>query len=251
MIKGIGFKYEKFNFPVGEMHVRLKDCLPHGYVNIIFNFERNEEVLELLLICDALKRKGIGLEILQMDYVPFGRQDRVAVNGEPLSVSVFAELINSCGFKQVRIIDPHSDVTPALIKNCVITQQHEVFEKYFNGLKDFYLVSPDGGALKKIYKLAEKVECKEVIECSKIRNVKTGEIAGIKVNFNGSLMGIDCFIVDDICDGGRTFIEIAKALQSKGAGKITLMVTHGFFTKGLSVFDGLIDEIFTLKGKIK
>ena len=62
------------------------------------------------------------------------------------------------------------------------------------------------------------------------------------------------YIVDDICDGGRTFIEIAKYLKeadSIDSSRIHLMVTHGFFTKGLGVFDGLIDHIYTRKGKIK
>jgi Phosphoribosylpyrophosphate synthetase len=85
----------------------------------------------------------------------------------------------------------------------------------FKDKKDFFLVSPDGGALKKIYKLAEKVDCLGVIECSKNRNIKTGEITTTKVYTDGrSVDGKDCYIVDDICDGGRTFIEIAKELKS-------------------------------------
>jgi ribose-phosphate pyrophosphokinase len=50
-------------------------------------------------------------------------------------------------------------------------------------------------------------------------------------------------MVDDICDGGRTFIELAKELRGMGAEKVHLYVTHGFFTKGLSVFDGIIDVV--------
>ena len=114
-----------------------------------------------------------------------------------------------------------------------------------------YLLSPYGGALKKIYKLAAICKPIGVVECSKIRNVSSGEIIGVNVPFH---MGVatNFVIVDDICDGGRTFTEIAKVLKTKNPdNKVILMVTHCFFTKGLEVFDGLIDEIYTRKGKVK
>lgn len=250
MIKGIGFDHEKFNFPCGEMQVRLKNVRPGARVSFHFIFERNDDAIEMLLVTDALRRAGLILEGIAMPYVPFGRQDRVASDGEALSIAVFAELINSCGAKVVEITDPHSEVTTALIKNVKVRQQHEVFSGYFDGLSDYWLICPDGGALKKVYKLASIVDSLGVIECSKNRNVKTGEITGVTVHAE-SLGSKDCYIVDDICDGGRTFIEIAKELKKKEAGRIILMVTHGFFTKGLEVFDGLIDEIYTMNGRVK
>lgn len=250
MINPIGFTYEKFNFPVGEMHIKLKTFQWHKIVSMEFVFEKNEDIIELLLVVDALKRIDNKLDSLILNYVPFGRQDRVNEYGECFSLKVFADLINSCGFKVVVITDPHSDVTTALINNCYVTPQDYVFAPYFEGKNEFYLISPDGGSLKKIYKLAKLVDCYDVIECSKLRNTKTGEITGVKVHFD-DFGNKDCYIVDDICDGGRTFIEIAKELKKKNCGRIILMVTHGFFTKGLEVFDGLIDEIYTLKGKVK
>lgn len=244
MITGIGFTHETFKFPVGELHVRVKAHQDIASIN--FSFERSEEVLELLLLCDALKREGVFLKKLYIPYVPFGRQDRVAVGGECFSLSVLCNLINSIGFQLVQVTDPHSDVQTALLDNCEVIEQWEVFKDVsMSG----YLVCPDGGALKKIYKLA-KVKHLPVVECSKKRDVETGEITGVIVHAE-DLDGKDCYIVDDICDGGRTFTEIAKVLRSKNCGKIALCVTHGFFTKGLEVFDGLIDEIYTLKGKVK
>lgn len=265
MIKGIGFEYEMFKFPVGEMQVRITSWSkyeesmqtrnPCFKVDIRWDFERTEELVELLLIVDALKNLRLNVEDLIISYVPFGRQDRVAVLGESFSLRVFTDLINSIGAERVWIDDPHSDVTPALIKNCMITEQWQIFEKMlrFNDMRKFYLVSPDGGALKKIYKLAQAVMCLGVIECSKQRNVRDGNITGVTVNLPASLTNEDLYIVDDICDGGRTFTEIAKAIKKDPTftGKIYLMVTHGFFTKGLEVFNGLIDGIYTKEGKVK
>jgi ribose-phosphate pyrophosphokinase len=253
MIVGIGFEHDKFCFPCGEMHVRIKDFEVGRRVSLHFLFEKNEDLVELLLVCDAIKRCGMILEGIAMPYVPFGRQDRVAVQGESLSLKVFCDLLNSCEAKIVNITDHHSDVTTALIKNVVVLEQWEVFERYFEGKKNFYLISPDGGALKKIYKLASKVDCKGVIEFSKQRNTRTGEITGVIGYPPRRIDGVnDFYIVDDICDGGRTFIEISKVIKSwQTSGKVILCVTHGFFTKGLGVFEGLIDEIYTLKGRVK
>lgn len=244
---------KKFNFPCGEMHIQIKNWPITGdEFDQEFEFKKNEDIIELFLKVDAMKRLGMTLRTLTIPYVPFSRQDRVNVKGECFSLAVFADFINSLGAKKVVVVDPHSDVTPALIKNCAVVHQHEIFAPMFKDKNDFFLISPDGGALKKIYKLAALVDSIGVIECSKNRNVKTGEITGVKVYTDGrNMAGVDCYIVDDICDGGRTFIEIAKELKKLNCGKIILMVTHGFFTKGLEVFDDLIDEIYTLKGKIK
>ncbi len=248
MIKGIGFEHTKFNFPCGEMHVKITHPVPK-HVSLHFIFEKNEDIIELLLVADALKQADMILESIAIGYVPFGRQDRVAVPGEAFSLKVFANLINGLGAKEVCIVDPHSDVTMALIENSKVVRQDVIFLHYFENRTDFYLISPDGGALKKIYKLASQVDCLGVIECTKDRDVKTGDITKTIVHHE-DLEGKDCVMVDDICDGGRTFVEIAKVLKKKNAGKITLMVTHGKFTKGLEVFKGLIDEIYTNKGKV-
>ena len=89
-----------------------------------------------------------------------------------------------------------------------------------------------------------------VIHCEKIRNVKNGEILETIVH-KEDLGGHDAIIVDDICVGGRTFIEIAKILKKRNCGKITLMVSHGIFSNGLEVFRDLIDEIYTKDARLK
>jgi ribose-phosphate pyrophosphokinase len=249
-IIGIGFDVMKFNFPTGEMQVTVKLKEKIEIADMIFEFKKNEDIIELLLTCDALKRQRVSLDTLYMAYVPFSRQDRAANIGESLSLKVFCDLINGLGFQKVVICDPHSDVTPALLNNCVVKPQWLGFNSIFEDKKDFYLISPDGGALKKIYKLAAKVDCKEVLEFGKARDTKTGEITATTFPHR-DLAGADCYIIDDICDGGKTFTEIAKILKTQGVGKIILCVTHGFFTKGLGVFDGLIDEIHTMKGQVK
>ncbi len=258
---------EKFIFPNGELHLSLNLDFNGGVVfnpyrsygvresiaiDVSFDYENDAEIFELLLTCENIKHRGHVLNTLYLGYVPYSRQDRRMTENEPLSIKVFADLINSLNFKEVIIIDAHSQVTTALINNCTEIEQcdsqvlQELLRSYDE--KIFYLISPDGGALKKTYKIASMCNSSGVIECSKQRNLKTGEITGTIVHCQ-DFMNADCIIVDDICDGGRTFIEIAKILHQRNCGKIILYVTHGFFTKGLEVFDGLIDQIFTTKGE--
>lgn len=253
--------YAELYFPVGEWHCIIGNrAIGSTEVIITWEFEQCDELVKLMLLCNAIQRKYPKMLIyLVMPYVPFARQDRINVVGEPLSIAVFANVINSLKFERVTVMDPHSDVVPALINRVHVIHQTDVFgptlRRIVNDVVgDIVLISPDGGALKKIYKLAQCVKSQGVIECSKRRDVRTGEIDGVTVpEYYAQYAGYHAVIVDDICDGGRTFIELAKALIERGceSKRITLMVTHGFFTKGLQVFDGLIDHIYTRKGQVR
>jgi len=254
--------HSTFNFPAGEMHIRLntdqefRNALSHG-IKVTWEFQKNEDIVELLLYCNALKEAGIRLRELVIPYFPFSRQDRVAVPGECFSLRVMCDLVNGLNAEKVVVYDPHSPVLTALLKNCSPVTQTQIFRSMLmNVLEDedhAVLISPDAGASKKTFDLAKHIPStfhRGVVECSKRRDPGTGEITGTTVHAAFSLDGHVCVIVDDICDGGRTFIEIAKEIRKNHKPKkIVLMVTHGIFSKGLKVFDGLIDEIFTYKGR--
>lgn len=258
--------HKTFKFPVGEMQVTVEDLVALR-VTVGFTFTCNEDIIELLLFCDAAKRQGHVLDRLHMHYVPFSRQDRCNNPGEAFSLKVFCDLINALHFNTVIIRDPHSDVTPALLNNCTVIPQWEGLGALIRQhvRTPFYLVAPDAGALKKTHKLAQTlsipgiswrtddVRLLGVIESSKIRNTQTGEITGTVVHASSLIstvtkgdrdIDVTYVIPDDICDGGRTFIELAKELRAMGARRIHLYVTHGFFTKGINVFDGIIDGVY-------
>lgn len=246
--------HNTFAFPVGELQVTIEPAGSFDRLNVNLRFEKSDDIVELMLLVDAASRAGYPAGTLTMPYVPFSRQDRVNARGESLSLAVFANLINSLNFQRVIIHDPHSDVSTALLKNCIVVQQWELMTLLIDSKVrgNFWLVSPDAGALKKTYSLAKMFtgtsRFKGVIEASKKRNTATGEITETVVPdwgpiFNYNRAADTYVIVDDICDGGRTFIELAKALRLRSVEKIHLYVTHGFFTKGKQVFDGLIDEV--------
>lgn len=232
-------------------------------IDVTFTFTKNEDILELLLFCDAARRQGNFLSRLTMPYVPFSRQDRCNNPGEAFSLKVFCDLINGLNFRTVVIHDPHSDVTPALLNNCIVQNQWELLAPLIrvHVKTPFYLVAPDAGALKKTHKLAQTLKTTDpqrllgVIESSKERNTATGEITGTVVHASGLIRSVTVgdqdipityVIPDDIIDGGRTFTELAKELRGMGAERVHLYVTHGFFTKGKDVFNGIIDEVHAI-----
>lgn len=243
--------FKQISFPNGETRIDLEytDDLssPH---NFEWEFKSNADIMELLLFADALKRSSKEIGTITIKYFPYSRQDRSDPFNTSFSLKVMTNIINSIGAKRVVIYDPHSDVTPALINNVAIIKQKNILRKYIPSNINHYLISPDAGATKKTNTLFKPNSTIAVVQCTKLRDSQSGLITGTQVHID-NLHNKPCYIVDDICDGGKTFIEIAKELKKLNAGKIVLLVTHGFFTKGLEVFEGLIDEVYTKEGKIK
>ena len=238
-------QFQSFIFSGGEPHIKINpDFDVSETVTITHRINSFNDFGLLLLAVDALKRMEVKLINVFIPYFPAARQDRVMIAGEPLSVKVYADILNSLKLNKITVFDAHSEVTSALLDNCEVIPNHafiaEVLKKIGNDVK---LISPDGGALKKIYKVSEYLGGVDVVECSKSRDVKTGKLSGFKV-YDDDLQGKDCLIVDDICDGGGTFIGLAEELKKKNAGKLYLAVSHGIFNKGFESMKAF-EKIFT------
>lgn len=237
--------FEQFKFSGGEIHIKINPEEIRGSLHISTRLNTSDDIMQLLLAVDSLRRLNVKDISLYIPYLPYARQDRVMVSGEPLSLRVMADLINGCGFTKVNVLDVHSDVATALINNCEVINNHLHVLTILAHKKDYLLVSPDAGAAKKIFKLAKYLEYQnEIIVCEKIRDVQTGDIIRTKVDCN-DLEGKNCYIVDDICDGGATFIAIAKELKLKNCGKLFLIVTHGIFSKGTEELQRYFHKIYT------
>lgn len=196
---------------------------------------------------DALRHQfPMASYLLELNYVPYGRQDRRCSNGEALGIKVFGAYINALEFSAVLITDPHSDVTAACIDRVQVVDQAEVF----GGVHDFgvgwYIVAPDMGAKKKAEKFAKATCAFGVITCYKERDMATGEITsqGI-VGWENVPKGAKLFVLDDICDGGRTFVGVRELLQQLEPAKVELAVTHGIFSYGTEVVEKIYDAVYT------
>jgi ribose-phosphate pyrophosphokinase len=249
----ISYKY--FVFPDGQPHLELDmSKMPQNTegVRILTRLANPSDVFTALIAKDALESMGFEHIELTVSYLMAARMDRQMKEGEPFSLRVLSAILNQANFKKITIFDPHSDVSTALllrskaigneafVKDCI----EDFIKNALNteGGDDYYLISPDAGALKKIHKVAQYVNAPRVAECMKMRDVKTGNLSGFKT-MESDFEGKTCFIVDDICDGGGTFIGLAALLKQHNAGKIVLIVSHGIFSKGFELAN--IDATYT------
>ena len=232
-----------------------------------------------LIVCanQALRELGAKKVSLYVPYFLGARSDRKFVEGGiNFLKTVICPIINSQKFDAVNVMDPHSDVLEACLNNfhkvtnvkLVDFALNDYMSTYPVGKDKVVLVSPDAGALKKVFHVAEELHFKnEIVIASKHRDLVSGKITRTDVPLNETHKGKDFFILDDICDGGRTFIEIAKVLhKEQPESKVYLVVTHGIFSAGFrelsQYFDGIyctnsiknieskvLEEFFDLEGK--
>lgn len=251
-----GYDLKFWTFPGGERSVKIMRN-PFSPVDIramTVKFRNSDDLIDMLLTCNALRNlEGADIKIqLEIPYFPFSRQDRVMTEGEPFGAQVAADIIKLCNFSKVTTWDAHSDVLAAMFPAGAYwnVPQHTLWASEMTLIASpsatTKLISPDAGAAKKIYKLAQYTGL-QVIEANKIRDVATGAIVKTAIDMS-QFEGVQrAIIVDDICDGGRTFTELAKVIRDGGyTGKLVLCVTHGIFSKGLTDDFNIIDEIYTL-----
>lgn len=247
---------QTWKFPGGEMGVRLGDCsefLRQGAirheVDITLNFRSNDDLFVLAQIMDAISQwRKNSYVTLRMPYVPYARQDRRMTQGEANGVKVVGNFINSLGFDSVIVTDPHSDVVGAVFNNLTIIEQHKAMKNLsllISSAKTV-LVSPDAGALKKVYKVANTIGTSRVITADKVRDVMSGNIIDTVVNSTMHIGTDNFLVVDDIIDGGGTFLELAKKLRPLTDGKLQLCATHGIFSKGYDDLLNAYDDIFVV-----
>lgn len=246
--------HESFVFHGGEPHIKL-NVPQRGIASPVDSAEEvlitqratnAAEFMLILLATDALRRAGYRRISLLLPYFPAARQDRPMVPGEPLSIRVYADLINAQNFERVIVFDPHSDVTPALLNNVEIVTNQGFIEQVLTHFdrETVTLIAPDAGAAKKIHKLAVALGGLPVVLGEKVRDVRTGALMGFQV-FADILSGRHCLIVDDICDGGGTFVGLAAELRKLNPAGVSLAVSHGIFSKGFAPLTAVLDRVFT------
>jgi ribose-phosphate pyrophosphokinase len=245
--------YKKFIFSGGEVHIKLtsEGRLTVNKVLITHRINNSQNLMELLLAADAVRRQFANAVISAfIPYLPYARQDRPMVEGEPFSLKVFVNLLKTANFNKVFTLDPHSDVSPALIDNLEIIEPYYLKQTFYDIRKEYgdeiLLVAPDGGALKKIYNHAKYIEYKDEIICAtKHRDVSNGKILRTEIP-DGSYGDFGAiWIMDDICDGGRTFIELAKILKMYGGKRVVLSVSHAIVSHGEEELKKYIDKIYS------
>ena len=241
---GTSIEFQVFTFDRGVPYFIIIDQLYRGDAITICTRIRSFNDLGLLLLAvDALRRIGVEERYLLLPYFPAGREDRVQLPGEPLSVKFYADLINAMNFREVKIIDPHSKITSGLLDRVIAISNHQFVEMAIGSLKDYVLIAPDVETSEKVFLLSHFLDGKKVVECSEQIDEHTGKSTHYHVGCT-NLNQQTCVVVDSVCTDGRSFITLAKALKKKNAGELILVVTHGLFTEGIDELKQYYSSIF-------
>jgi len=252
-------------FPGGEVGVNINTGSLDAWspqtgrvksIDLFAKIQNSDQLMAMFLATDALRRVYPYAVIdLTIPYFPYARQDRVCNAGEALSVKVVAQLINAMKYASVTVVDPHSPVLVAALDKVFIIEQKDAFKRIKQDWHNWTIVAPDMGATKKTEDFAKLVGAKDVLYCNKKRNLSDGKILGMSI-LNPEILqtlGSKLLVLDDICDGGRTFIEVASAIERVSPGYYTgkmdytieLAVTHGIFSKGVGVLTDEFDHVYT------
>lgn len=249
-IEGAEADLKVWKFPTGEVGVKCEavtdENLPADSAIVIrLDWESNDDLMALAQLKELIDSHYFTNVVLLMPYVPYSRQDRRCHPGEALALKVLGNFINSLNFAYVMIADPHSYVCENVINRARIVTQEEIVGRVMTLLPNVkYVIAPDAGASKKIFNLAAVKEGKvEVIVADKLRS-KNGEVFSVKLpDALYELTGQEVLVVDDICDGGATFLELGREIRRYYPGALRLYVTHGFFTKGYAALTKVYDSI--------
>lgn len=247
---GIRIKPEVFKFPGGEIGIRVDTQHVDPFqltlgTKIYAHMTASDDPITLMMLVDAMRRAGFKRLSLKLYYVPYARQDRVGVPGESLSIHVLANTINQMGFDSVTILDPHSHVTSALFERVHVIEKKTLISHMRLNIpwEKTTVVAPDAGAVKSAFEVAKTFNAGDFMVANKVRDLATGEI--LRTDFHGDVKGKRLLIIDDICDGGRTFIELAKLIRPMEPARLELFVTHGIFSKGYDIMTEYFDRVYT------
>jgi ribose-phosphate pyrophosphokinase len=227
-------------YPDSQPHVTLKGIGPDDDVHVIHPMRSALDVMRLASIGNALKHATAGSKHLTIPYLLGARSDRVMKPGDSVELEVMADIINNCRFNTVRIFDVHSPRALELIQRSSNVDNRVLVQGY--GQENAVLIVPDKGAVHKSHAYRGwNPNITDTVYCDKARDLSNGAIT-LKVLDPDKCTDRNCVIIDDLCDGGGTFLAIAEQIKPK---HLTLIVTHGIFSKGFPALLRSFQEIIT------
>lgn len=233
-------------FTDGQPHVKIpiKDIPNHA--TIFGRITNANDLLALQLIVDVLRFNGKNDLNLQLSYLMGARMDREASEGEPSTLKVVCEVINRLKFNSIELFDVHSYVAQTLLRarNVLPIEQVRYILGNTSKNRESVVVIPDAGAANRVKSILHGYNI-DTVQCLKTRNSQTQELSDFQVcSPIEFLAGRNCIIIDDICDGGRTFTNLANILKEQyDVRDISLYVSHGIFSYGENLKG--IDSIWT------
>lgn len=237
------------SFPDGTLLIKEEGAVGNKTAGLSWHYENDREFLALIYLVKHLQSHGVEKLDLYMPYIPNARQDRVNNEEDIFTLKYFAQLLNSLKLSSVTVLDPHSNVSTALIEGLIVKSPKVYVQRVLKELMGqegeapvmFY---PDEGAGKRYSGMVNLPYAFGI----KKRDWKSGQIQGLDVaGETGLIQGSNILIVDDICSKGGTFLHSARRLKELGCKNIYLYVSHceNTILTGELISSGLLKKIYT------
>jgi len=239
--------FHTWTFPGKEVGLKLAGKVKDVETWITLWMPDSQDLILYFNLLDALRVAGVSKYNIsvRMPYVPYARQDRVCHEGESNALEIFSRMFRHMSYcREVIIDDPHSNV--AIDDLSSMWYELKINRQSFCA-RDLplynTLIAPDKGAHNKAS--THKQVCNKVADC--VFLTKTRSALGVAYDDykQDSLVGTAC-VVDDLCDGGATFLSVGKMLRATQPRltKLDLYVTHGLFSKGDKDLHDVFDNVY-------
>ena len=189
----------------------------------------NDNLMELLIMADALRRSSASRITAVIPYFGYARQDRRTKARTPITAKLVANMIVEAGVERVLTMDLHATQIQGFfdipVDNLYASPIFalDIQSKFSDSMDDMMVVSPDVGGVARARELAKRIGAPLSIVDK--RREKAGEVAGMTVI--GDVTGKKCIIVDDMCDTAGTLCKAAEVLMEAGASEVHAYITHG------------------------
>ena len=216
-------------FADGEIYVEINENIRGNSIFVIQSISTpaNDNLMELLICIDALRRSSAKNITAVIPYFGYARQDRKVVPRTAISAKLVSNLITNAGAHRIVTVDLHAgqiqgffDIPVDNLFSTPIFSKH--IKKYISN-KNIICVAPDVGGVERARALGQKLNVGLAIVDKRRPAPGKSQV----MNIIGNVKGKNCLLVDDIIDSGGTIVNAAKALKEKGAKDVFVYVTHG------------------------
>ncbi|MBO0423444.1 ribose-phosphate pyrophosphokinase [Enterococcus plantarum] len=220
-------------FSDGEIQINIEESIRGDHVFLVqsTNLPVNDNLMELLIMIDALKRASAKTINVVLPYYGYARQDRTAKPREPITAKLVANLLEEAGATRVLTLDLHTVQVQGFFDipvDNLFTMPlfaHNYREQQLTG-DDIVVVSPKNSGVQRARSLSEYLDATlAIIDQDEVDGVRSGYVIG-------EVKGKTCILVDDILNSGSTMATAAKILKENGAKSIYACASHGLLSKG-------------------
>lgn len=224
-----GDKVEYSHWPGGEIKFNLTKS--YKQATVVAYLYSSDDIILLLNVVNALNIEGSSIDV-HIPYLPYARQDRVINKGEANSAYVMKVIYGLLRNYNVYFYEPHSAYSaPPHNTSHKLVPLYEIVAEHADIFNNKLLIAPDKGADSRVSALGRWLK-QDYVTLLKNRTKHGVASLGVSRNNERLISGNDCIIVDDICDGGRTFLSCAEVLKNAGAKEISLYTVHGIYSYG-------------------